>query len=175
MTTDHGHYHGDQGLQGKMGYPLLREVLDVPILIRDPKRRKAGKTADQLVCHTDIPATILAAAKVKPKQKLHGRSLLPLLGRGKGPQRDYTLTGWGPFITIRTRKWLYNASLWGQKPLLFDLKSDPRCRHNLARKNMKIVRKMHDIGQAECDGKYPAFLREQADAALPGCTPLGKW
>jgi hypothetical protein len=27
----------------------------------------------------------------------------------------------------------------------------------------------------ECDGEYPAFLREEADAALPGCTPLGKW
>ena len=175
MTTDHGHYLGDQGLQGKMGHPLLREVLDVPILMRDPRGRRAGKTADNLVSHTDIPATILAATKVKPKQKLDGKSLLPMLRGGKGPQRKYTLTGWGPFITIRTRKWLYNASLWGQKPLLFDLGKDPRCLHNIARKNMKLVRKMHQIGQSECDGKYPAMLREQADAALPGCTPLGKW
>ena len=127
-----------------------------------------------LVCHHDISAAIFQACKVKPKQKLDGRSLMGAF-RGKTPKRDHTLTGWGPFITIRTKKWLYNASLWGQKPLLFDLKSDPRCRRNVAGRNMKVVRQMHAIGQADCDGKYPEFLREQADAALPGCTPLGKW
>ena len=175
MTTDHGHYLGDKSLHGKMGHPLVREVLDVPVLLRDPKGRQAGKTADNLVYHTDIAATVLSAAGVKPRQKLHGENLLGLLSGSKGPSRDHTLTAWGPFVTIRTRKWLYNASLWGQKPLLFDLANDPTCERNVARANGKVVQEMHDLGQADCGGKYPKFLREQADAALPGCTPLGKW
>ena len=95
--------------------------------------------------------------------------------RGRTPTRDFTLTGWGPFIGIRTDRWYYNALLWGDKPLLYDLRTDPACTRSVARGHKKRVRDMHAIGQAECDGEYPAFLREQADAAQPGCTPLGKW
>ena len=95
--------------------------------------------------------------------------------RGKAPRRDHTLTGWGPFVAIRTDRWYYNASLWGQKPLLFDLRSDPGCTRNVARANRKVLLDMLAIGQKDCGGKYPEFLRRQADAALPGCTPLGKW
>jgi len=174
MTTDHGHYIGDQKLFGKMGHPLLPPVLDVPILMRHPKGLKAGKSDRTFVQHQDIPATILKAAGVKPKQKLDGRSLMGAF-RGKTPKRDHTLTGWGPFVGIRTNRWYYNASLWGHKPLLFDLRNDPDCKRNVASKNKKVLLKMHEIGQEDCRGKYPEFLRKQADAALPGCTPLGKW
>lgn len=174
MTTDHGHYIGDHRLFGKMGHPLLPEVLDTPILIRHPKGLKAGKSDRSFVYHHDISATVLEACRVKPRGKLDGTSLMGAF-RGRPPRRDHTLTGWGPFVAIRTRRWYYNASLWGQKPLLFDLSSDPACTRNVARRNRKVVLKMHDIGQAECGGRYPKFLREQADAALPGCTPLGKW
>ena len=174
MTTDHGHYIGDQKLFGKTGHPLLPPVLDVPILLRHPKGTKAGKSDGSFVQHQDISATVLDACKVKPKQKLDGRSLMPAF-RGRTPRRDFTLTGWGLWIGIRTKRWYYNASLWGQKPLLFDLKNDPDCKRNVARANRKVLLEMHEIGQKACGGKYPAFLREQADAALPGCTPLGKW
>ena len=174
MTTDHGHYLGDQGNFGKMGHPLLPPVLDTPILMRHPKGLKAGKSDAGFVYHHDISATVLDAAGVKPKQPLDGRSLMGAFA-GRSPRRDHTLTGWGPFVAIRTDRWYYNASLWGQKPLLFDLRKDPGCTRNVARANRKVLLEMHDIGQKECSGKYPPFLRDQADAALPGCTPLGKW
>jgi arylsulfatase A-like enzyme len=174
VTTDHGHYLGDQGLYGKMGHPLLPPVLDVPILLRHPGGLKAGKTDSSLVQHHDISATILDACGVKPAQKLDGSSLMRSF-RGRTPAREYTLTGWGPFVGIRTDRWYYNASLWGQKPLLFDLAKDPACERNVARGNRRVLLEMHDIGQNACGGKYPEFLREQADAAMPGCTPLGKW
>lgn len=174
MTTDHGHYLGDQGLCGKMGYPLLPPVLDVPILLRHPGGLKAGRSDRSLVQHQDITATILDACGVKPVGKLDGSSLMGAF-RGRTPGRDFTLTGWGPYVGIRTDRWYYNASLWGQKPLLFDLRSDPGCSRNVARGNRRVLMEMHDIGQKACGGKYPGFLRQQADAAMPGCTPLGKW
>ena len=65
MTTDHGHYLGDQRLYGKMGHPLLPPVLDVPILLRHPGGLKAGRTDSSLVQHQDIPATILDACGVE--------------------------------------------------------------------------------------------------------------
>jgi arylsulfatase A-like enzyme len=174
MTTDHGHYLGDHGLYGKMGYPLLPPVLDVPLLLRHPGTLKAGRSDRSLVQHQDIPATILDACGVKPAQKLDGSSLLGAF-RGRTPGRDFTLTGWGPYVGIRTDRWYYNASLWGQKPLLFDLRSDPECNRNVARGNRPVLLSMHDIGQKACGGRYPEFLRKEADAAMPGCTPLGKW
>ena len=174
MTTDHGHYIGDRKLFGKMGYPLLPEVLDTPILIRHPKGLKAGKSDASFVYHHDLSATILDACAVKAKRALDGRSLLGAF-RGRTPERDHTLTGWGPFVAIRTDRWYYNASLWGHKPLLFDLTRDPGCRRNVARGNRKVLLEMHAIGQKECSGRYPEFLRKQADTALPGCTPLGTW
>jgi arylsulfatase A-like enzyme len=174
MTTDHGHYLGDRKLFGKMGYPLLPAVLDTPILLRHPKGLKSGKSDAGLVYHPDISATVLDACGVKPRQPLDGVSLLGAF-RGKTPRRDHTLTGWGPFVAIRTDRWYYNASLWGHRPLLFDLRKDPECRRNVARGNRRVLLDMHAIGQKECGGRYPQFLREQADASLPGCTPLGKW
>jgi hypothetical protein len=44
--------------------------------------------------------------------------------------------------------------------------------HNVAARNPDIVRRMHAVVKADGGGDYPARLREMADAALPGCTPL---
>jgi len=175
LTTDHGHYLGDRGWTGKMGQPMLREIIDTPILLRDPHGRAAGQANDAFVSHTDIAATILEAAGVTAEQPLEGRSLLPALAGEKLTHRDHTLTGWGPFITIRTDRWLYNASLWGQNPMLFDWVNDPRCERNVAAEHPDVVKMLYEVGVADCGGKYPEFLRKMADAALPGCTPLGKW
>lgn len=173
LTTDHGHYLGDQGLTGKMGYPLIREVLDVPVFLRDPKGRRRGRAARDLVMHHDVAATILAACRVKPKQRLDGRNLLPALD-GRAVGRDHTLTGWGPYVGVRTGRWYYNSTLWGHAPLLFDTTKDPLYTHNVAARNPDIVRRMHALVKADGGGDYPPRLKEMAESALPGCTPLEK-
>jgi len=175
VTADHGHYLGYEKRTGKMGHPLLPGVAHIPLLIRDPSARSAGQTNDAFTCHTDIAATILDAAGVSPRQELHGQSLMPTFGGAAGPDRDHTLTAWGPFITIRTDRWWYNASLWGHDPLLYDLHEDPECERSVADENPAVVQEMHELGKKDCGGKYPSYLRDKVDAALPGCTPLGKW
>lgn len=177
LASDHGHYLGDHGLSGKMGYPMTREVADVVLLLRHPEGLQAGQTCGDLVSHVDVSATVLDAAGVRPKQPLHGHSLLPLVRRERGgfPSRDHLLVGWGPFVLVRSDHWWYNATLWGEEPLLFDLHADPRLDRNVAAQHPNIIAEMKRLALDECRNEYPDFLRQMADAALPGCTPLGKW
>ena len=176
LVSDHGHYLGDHNLTGKMGYPLCREVADLVMMIRHPEGARAGEATDQLVWHCDLTATAIDAAGLTPTQPLDGQSLLPgFEGERNLPDREHVLFGWGPFVVIRTKKWWYNATLWGEKALLFDLEKDPTLQRSVADKHADVIEQMKQLTMRECNNDYPSYLREHADAALPGCTPLVQW
>ncbi|MDX1534585.1 MAG: sulfatase-like hydrolase/transferase, partial [Thermoplasmata archaeon] len=64
LSTDHGHSIFDRHYLGKRGYPSAPEVYEIPLLFRLPGAKHGGKTSDMFVQHTDVGASILAAAGV---------------------------------------------------------------------------------------------------------------
>lgn len=81
-TSDNGGYgpatsmHPLRGAKGM----LYEGGIRVPLIVRWPGRVKAGSRSDVPVITVDFYPTLLAAAGVKrPKQKLDGRNLIPLL------------------------------------------------------------------------------------------------
>ena len=171
VVSDHGHCHGEQGLVSKQGYPMCREIADLVMMIRYPDGTGAGTVCDALCYQHDIPATILKALNFPPHDTMQGKDLSPAFIEGK-ELYDHTTTGWGPFVMVRDLDYWYNAYLWGDKPLLFDLKADPHLINNIADKKKDVVKKMADLALHDAGGVIPDILREVADMNIPGCTPL---
>jgi tetratricopeptide (TPR) repeat protein len=79
LFSDHGEGLGDHG-EEEHGIFLYRETIQVPLVVKLPGARAAGRRVTAPVQHIDLVPTILALVEGRGKvPKVHGRSLLPLL------------------------------------------------------------------------------------------------
>ena len=78
--------------------------------------------------------------------------------------------GWGPFVMVRDKRYWYNAYLWGEASLLYDLERDPKLKKNIAQEHPDICEKMKNLAIADAGGEIPEFLKKLK--GKPGCTPL---
>lgn len=137
-TSDQGFFLGEHGLYDKrfMYEPSLR----MPLLVRYPKRIKAGSTTDAIALNLDFAATFLDYAGVKIPAGMQGHSLRRVL-RGERPkdwrsvmyyrfyEKGYDI---GPMEGVRTQRYklihyLYADQAWE----LYDLQNDPDEMRNL--------------------------------------------
>jgi arylsulfatase A-like enzyme len=146
FTSDNGFYLGDHGLGDKRS--AYEESMRIPFLVRYPKLGMKGKVVDEMVLNVDLAPTLLDFAGVPIPKEMQGRSLKPLL-TGTARNGTESVPYWrkaffyeyffernfGPptILAVRTE----TAKLikypghddWTE---LFDLKSDPYERKNLA-------------------------------------------
>ena len=170
VMSDHGHCIGEHNIVGKQGHPMTREICDLVLMIYHPEGEGRGTTCSSLVYDFDLPATILARLGIKPEKPMDGKDIWPL-ALGKGDEiYDHITCGWGPFVMVRDKHYWYNAYLWGEVPLLYDLDSDPKLEKNIAEVHPDICEKMREQAIADAGGKIPEFLRKET--GRPGCTPL---
>jgi arylsulfatase A-like enzyme len=59
VTTDHGFLLGEHDWWGKCRMPFYNEIVHLPLLIWDPRCRRAGARCDALVQTIDLPVTLL--------------------------------------------------------------------------------------------------------------------
>jgi uncharacterized sulfatase len=139
--------------------------LRTPVLIRWPGHTKAGKYAD-LVSTVDIAPTILSAAGVAVPKEMRGLSLLGAAA-GKGPLKREAVFGEifehtaldldRPAVNL-THRWVRQGD-WKLivpekgKPELYDLKSDPFEKANLAEKHADRVRRLTAVLDAWWRGR----------------------
>jgi N-acetylglucosamine-6-sulfatase len=78
LTSDHGYFYGEHGLneERRLAYD---ETARVPLIVRFPRAVRAGNTPAQLVQLIDLAPTILALAGVTDSLSRQGVSLVPLL------------------------------------------------------------------------------------------------
>jgi arylsulfatase A-like enzyme len=136
FTSDNGYFYGEHGLsvERRLAY---EESIRLPLLIRYPKVIKAGTVRDELALNIDLAPTLLSLAGVGVPDKVHGRSLLPLLKGERSAWRDSFLIelysdkvfpriSQMGYKAVRTERWKYihYLELEGMDEL-YDLKSDP--------------------------------------------------
>ncbi|WP_233200388.1 sulfatase [Blastopirellula marina] len=132
-TSDQSFYLGEHGWYDKRW--MYEESFRTPLMIRWPKKVKAGSTNDALVMNLDFAETFLNAAGVAIPDEMQGRSFLPML-EGK-PMPDWRKSVYyhyyeypqphrvAPHYGVRNGRYklihFYNTDEWE----LFDLEKDP--------------------------------------------------
>jgi arylsulfatase A-like enzyme len=175
VTSDHGHSLWERrGYIGKRGYPSDPESYELPLLVRHPRKLRAGTTCDAFVQHHDISATLLEAAGVTPPAPLDGRSFLGTVFGDAGPIRDHVTVGWGSAMTLIDDRWWFNCKVNGKGAFLHDSPRPAPDAPNLAERHPDLVRKLFDAGKRDGGGAFPEFLLRQAESAddAPGCSPF---
>lgn len=110
FLSDHG--TSEPGAMANHYDPGLR----VPMIIRNPLQEQRGVKSQAMVSSVDLVPTIVEWTGVQgPRYKLHGRSLLSILGEENPPGWDeiyashtfHEVTMYYPMRTVRTRRYKY--------------------------------------------------------------------
>ncbi|MCX7012445.1 MAG: sulfatase [Candidatus Sumerlaeota bacterium] len=182
MTSDHGFYHGEHGLIGKMQlrreggvckrWPLYATIAHPPLLLRIPGLKK-GKRFDTFCQPADLMPTILDLARVPIPRRVQGESLLPVLRGEKKRLRDFAVSGTNYVqdeevrspTCYRTKDWLYvyGGDEWRSE--LYDLKNDPDEKRNVLKQRLSVARDLHQrylefLESVDCPPKSLALRRE---------------
>jgi choline-sulfatase len=127
VVGDHGEGLGDHH-EDTHGIFLYDSTTHVPLLVKLPNGRAAGKGIDAQVRTTDIMPTILELVGLPMPEKMDGASLAPLFTDGESTSRtvfgqtDYPLRfGWAPLRSVRRDGFKF---IEAPKPELYDLGSD---------------------------------------------------
>ncbi len=166
--SDHGHYFGDHGLQGKPFRELLwlyEGLIRTALAIRLPEGRGAGRRLTSLAQLPDVTATILALAG-QEMAGVQGQSLLPAID-GSGTGKEVVYTSRYPILAneitpcaITTAEW--NYQYWPGSPQherLYHLPSDAAQQHDRRSEQPELCR--------ELATSYLAWL-EQQNPAMAG-------
>jgi N-acetylglucosamine-6-sulfatase len=136
FTSDHGYFYGEHCLsvERRLAY---EETIRIPLLIRYPPLINPGSTFDPFVLSIDLAPTLLALGGAPLPEKMHGRSLLPLLrGQDFQPRKSILIEHFSDNVFARVRNMGYQAvrtDRWkyihyrdlADCDELYDLKSDP--------------------------------------------------
>jgi arylsulfatase A-like enzyme/Flp pilus assembly protein TadD len=154
FLSDHGEGLGDHG-EEEHGVFLYREVIRVPLFLKLPGARDAGRRVASPVGLTDIFPTILSAAGLPVPPDRKGVSLLA--SRADPPRQIYSETlyprlnlAWSDLASLTDDRYQY---IEAPRPELYDLRADPEERRNLAPERPPAFRSLrialHALNRAE--------------------------
>jgi choline-sulfatase len=139
VLSDHGEGLGDHG-ELEHGVFLYNETVHVPLIVKMPGARGAGRRVSAVVQHIDLVPTLLDLVGLPVPPELRGRSLVPVL-RGRRadtvpesgvyaealyPRYHF---GWSELYSLTDGRYRY---IRAPRPELYDLHEDPGEQHNLA-------------------------------------------
>ncbi len=137
---------------------LYEGGIKVPLIAHWPNKIKAGTSSDLLSSHYDMFATICELTNTKSPFETDGISFVnTLLDKGSQIKHDHLLwvyPEYGGQVAIRKGNWkLVRQSLKDNKKEatleLYDLKSDPNEKNNIAAQNREILNQMNIIFKKE--------------------------
>jgi arylsulfatase A-like enzyme/Flp pilus assembly protein TadD len=134
ITSDHGQSLSAHG-EDTHGIFLYDETIHVPLLLKLPQNRNAGKRVTARARLVDVAPTILEIAGAPIPSQMQGQSLLRI-AKANADQPVYSISnfpqqafGWSALESWRTGKYLY---IKAPRPELYDLSADPGATRNLA-------------------------------------------
>ena len=142
VMSDHGEALGQHGEKGH-GIFLYDETVHVPLLIKLPKGRFAGKRVHTRVRLVDVAPTLVEVAGLFIPEDMQGESLLGTLTPEAVDRVVYSETdypeqgfGWSKLWSLRDGKYLFVDA---PRRELYDTTTDPLAKHNIAEGHAAVV------------------------------------
>ena len=143
---DHGALLGEQGQFLKGPSRLRTQVTHIPLLIRMPGKKHAGKRVSGFVQIPDLMPTLLSLLDLKSPSRVTGENFWPLVTGETKSLRDHVVSAYGWIACVRDRKWNYsqvwNPSVYERNypPQLYDTEKDPEELVNVAAKHPDVTK-----------------------------------
>ena len=136
VLSDHGEGLNDHG-EEEHSVLLYREDIRVPLFVKLPGSRLAGKTIAAPVALTDVLPTVAMLVGMPVPAGLHGINLIHAGEKGQDAQRRiYSETlyprlhlGWADLASLTDASYQY---IEAPRPELYDLAADPGQKHDLS-------------------------------------------
>jgi len=143
FSTDHGTHLGEEGCVQKTPGLLNRCVTHIPLIIRHPDKKYAGKRIKPLVSAIDFMPTFLALLGIDDYKNVDGRNMWDLV-TGKVPAlHDNVYSVFGAFGAIHNLDWHYFQNIRGKNPgkgpCLYNLSTDPQQTKNVIKQFPRVA------------------------------------
>jgi len=165
LLSDHGMLLGEHGYVGKQGAQAYRQVIDVPFVIRHAEGRGAGKTSGYFASTHDVAPTVLSMLGLKPPGAMSGEDLSVTLEGDAPPQRPHFTASYDNAVLAGDDRYLLLADNEGLVKRLYDAKSDPRQRRDMAAKKPEVAARLWEALLDDAGGTLPRF---DATGAIAG-------
>ncbi len=145
FTSDHGEELGERTKMGWHSHALWDEQLHVPLIVKFPRGKYAGKRVSSQVRSIDILPTVLDVLGIDPLPVFEGQTLTPLIEtvepfvRPAISQQD-TKREYIP-VTLRTGDWKY-YSRSDEESRLFHIAKDPKEKTDVTQEEPEKVEEM---------------------------------
>ena len=172
VAADHGEAFGEHG-ETRHGLLLYDETIHVPLLLKLPAKKFAGKRIDTRVALADVAPSLLQGAGIAVPASMQAHSLFSLIDAPQSPageerqpkesavysETDYAhrTLGWSELRSWRSGKYFY---VQAPRKELYDQSLDPDALRNLA-PNAKAVADTIDVQLSEFRQKTSSERSEQ--------------
>jgi len=159
FSTDHGTHLGEEGCVQKTPGLLNACVTHIPLIIKHPDSKFAGKRVEGLVSAVDFMPTFLALLGIDDYKNVDGKNMWDLVaGRAESLHED-VYTVFNTFGAVRNLDWHYFQNIRGKSagkgPCLYNLQTDPAQSKNVVREFAGIARDLRSKLQSHLKIEIP--------------------
>lgn len=142
FTSDHGEEFGEHGKVGWHSHTLFDELLAVPLVVKYPNQKYAGKRVGAQVRGIDVAPSIVAALGLSQPTQFSGLDLAPL-AEGTDTTSRVTTSRMDRVVgrdidSVRTPEW----KLFREQ--LFDLEADPQEQWDTSLNRPRVVERLRE-------------------------------
>ena len=148
FSTDHGTHLGEQGCVQKTPALLNACVTQIPLIIKHPDKKFAGKRIKGLVSAVDFMSTFLPLLGIDDYRNMDGENMWKLV-TGQVPSiHDNVYTVFNRFGAIHNLDWHYFQNIRGKDrgkgPCLYNLKNDPKQTGNVIKEFPEAAKRLRN-------------------------------
>ena len=162
VLSDHGTELQDHGRWGKTARHLYAHNTQLNWLIRHPDGLGRGRKLTQFTQNHDIAPTALGLLGIDAPP-VDGQDQSAFLSDGDLEGREFVVTGWGDYASVRDRDWNYIVTFGApeEDTRLFNLnlRADPAEQHDVAADHPEIIARQRE--------RLEGFLGQPLPATLP--------